>query len=81
MTPLKESVKEPHKTSFKLFDFFANCEYFEEDFDYDEVIKLPKPKSKTGREGRGRSHVETAARMSISATTSSPVRSRTEGRP
>lgn len=30
------------KTNFKLFDFFANCEYFEEKFDYDEVLKLPK---------------------------------------
>jgi len=29
------------KTRFKLFDFFANCEYFEEEFDYDEVLKLP----------------------------------------
>lgn len=29
------------KEHFKLFDFFANCEYFEEKFDYDEVIKLP----------------------------------------
>jgi type I restriction enzyme R subunit len=31
------------KKQFKLFDFFANCEYFEEKFDYNEVIKLPKP--------------------------------------
>jgi type I restriction enzyme R subunit len=30
------------KTQYKLFDFFANCEYFEEEFDYDEVISLPK---------------------------------------
>lgn len=29
------------KEKFKLFDFFANCEYFEEKFDYDEVLKLP----------------------------------------
>ena len=29
------------KTSFKFFDFFANCKYFEEKFDYDEVLKLP----------------------------------------
>jgi type I restriction enzyme, R subunit len=29
------------KTNFKLFDFFAVCEYFEEKFNYDEVIKLP----------------------------------------
>nr|VFJ87449.1 MAG: type I restriction enzyme, R subunit [Candidatus Kentron sp. H]VFJ89054.1 MAG: type I restriction enzyme, R subunit [Candidatus Kentron sp. H]VFJ95748.1 MAG: type I restriction enzyme, R subunit [Candidatus Kentron sp. H] len=31
------------KTAFKLFDFFANCEYFEEKFDYDQVLQLPKP--------------------------------------
>ncbi len=30
------------KTSFKLFDFFGNCEYFEEKYNYDEVIKLPQ---------------------------------------
>jgi len=29
------------KDKFKLFDFFANCEYFEEKFNYDESIKLP----------------------------------------
>jgi type I restriction enzyme R subunit len=29
------------KASFKLFDFFAVCEYFEEKFNYDEVIELP----------------------------------------
>ncbi|MDQ1336305.1 MAG: type restriction enzyme subunit [Thermodesulfobacteriota bacterium] len=29
------------KERFKLFDFFAVCEYFEETFDYDEVIALP----------------------------------------
>ncbi len=29
------------KSKFKLFDFFANCEFFEEKFNYDEVIKLP----------------------------------------
>lgn len=36
------------KETFKLFDFFGNCEYFEDKFDYDEVIKLPKPQSKGG---------------------------------
>ncbi len=34
------------KDTFKLFDFFGNCEYFEEKFNYDEVIALPKPQSK-----------------------------------
>ncbi len=33
--------KRIEKDSFALFDFFANCEYFENDFDYDEVLKLP----------------------------------------
>jgi type I restriction enzyme R subunit len=34
------------KDTFKLFDFFGNCEYFEEKFNYDEVITLPKPQSR-----------------------------------
>ncbi len=29
------------KTAYKLFDFFAVCEYFEEKFNYDEQLKLP----------------------------------------
>lgn len=29
------------KEKFKLFDFFANCEYFEERFAYDEALALP----------------------------------------
>jgi type I restriction enzyme R subunit len=43
---LKDSLKHPKKTSFKLFDFFANCEYFEVHFNYDQVLKLPKPPGK-----------------------------------
>ncbi len=34
-------IPQPEKTTFELFDFFANCEYFETEFDYDEVLKLP----------------------------------------
>lgn len=49
---IKEGVQQPIKTAFKLFDFFANCEYFEEDFNYDEVLKLPPPKGK-GSGGQG----------------------------
>jgi len=49
---VKDGVKEPQKTAFKLFDFFANCEYFEEEFNYDEVLKLPKPVSR-GKSGDG----------------------------
>jgi type I restriction enzyme R subunit len=40
---LKAQVIAPHKTAYKLFDFFATCEYFEEKFNYDEVLKLPRP--------------------------------------
>ena len=50
---LKEGVQQPIKTAFKLFDFFANCEYFEEEFNYDEVLKLPPPKGQ-GQRRRGR---------------------------
>jgi len=49
---LKEGVQQPVKTAFKLFDFFANCEYFEEEFNYDEVLKLPRPQGR-GREEDG----------------------------
>ena len=42
---LKAAVAQPHKTTFKLFDFFGNCAYFETEFDYDEVLKLPRPRS------------------------------------
>ncbi|HLA27935.1 MAG TPA: DEAD/DEAH box helicase family protein [Syntrophales bacterium] len=52
---LKDGVLQPQKTAFKLFDFFANCEYFEEKFNYDEVLKLPRPtgKDKEGEDGTG----------------------------
>lgn len=33
------------KNKFKLFDYFATCEYFEEEFNYDQKINLPKPSS------------------------------------
>ncbi len=48
---IRELVREPEKARFKLFDFFANCEYFEEKYNYDEVIKLPWPSSGNGGEG------------------------------
>ena len=47
---LADGVKEPEKTAFKLFDFFGNCEYFETEFNYDEVLKLPRPRALSGGE-------------------------------
>jgi type I restriction enzyme R subunit len=47
------NIIEPNKTKFKLFDFFGNCEYFEEKYNYDEILKLPvgnKPKGKESTE-------------------------------
>jgi type I restriction enzyme R subunit len=38
---IESVVRQPHKKAYKLFDFFANCEYFEEKFNYDEVLPLP----------------------------------------
>ena len=32
---------ESEKSEFFLFDFFANCEYFEKEFNYDEILPLP----------------------------------------
>ena len=38
---------EPQKEQFLLFDFFGNYDYFEKDFDYDEVLKLPSKPSES----------------------------------
>ena len=41
------------KDNFALFDFFANCEYFEEHFDYDRKLSLPKAPSARGDDDDG----------------------------
>jgi type I restriction enzyme R subunit len=48
---MKDSVASPDKKSFKLFDFFATCEYFEEDFNYDEILELPPLTGKKRKPG------------------------------
>ena len=51
---IADSVALPEKTEFKLFDFFANCEYFETEFNYDQVLMLPRPQARQGEsEGEG----------------------------
>lgn len=40
--PTTKPTEFKQKEHFKLFDFFANCEYFENDFNYDEELKLPR---------------------------------------
>ena len=42
-------VADPEKTTFKLFDFFGNCQYFENEFNYDEILELPRLRDR-GRE-------------------------------
>ncbi|HLP24321.1 MAG TPA: DEAD/DEAH box helicase family protein, partial [Acidobacteriota bacterium] len=44
------SGRAAEKDGFALFDFFANCEFFEEEFDYDRKLSLPKG---TGTGGGG----------------------------
>ena len=41
----EEQVIASKKETFKLFDFFAVCEFFEEKYDYDQVLRLPNPKA------------------------------------
>lgn len=50
---IKDGVLQPQKSAYKLFDFFANCEYFEEEFNYDEVLKLPRPQGRGRDDGGG----------------------------
>jgi type I restriction enzyme R subunit len=47
------SQRSAKKDGFALFDFFANCEYFEEDFDYDKKLNLPKEPAGGGGGGGG----------------------------
>lgn len=41
------------KEHFKFFDFFATCEYFDTEFQYDEKIKIPKIKKIETLEPKG----------------------------
>lgn len=50
---LRAGAQKPAKTAFKLLDFFANCEYFEKEFNYDEVLKLPQPQGRGREDGGG----------------------------
>jgi type I restriction enzyme R subunit len=47
----KAALGDPEKTQFKLFDFFANCEFFEEKFQYEQELHLPKPGADAGSVG------------------------------
>lgn len=48
-----ESQRTARKDGFALFDFFANCEYFEKKFNYDRRLVLPKEREEGGEEGEG----------------------------
>lgn len=50
---MKKNLGASDKKHFKLFDFFANCEYFEKKFNYDQAIKLPKFPSAGKKDGEG----------------------------
>lgn len=56
-TAVTEGV-ESEKEKFILFDFFGVYEYFEKDFDYDEVLKLASPGSDGSEGGEGRVRID-----------------------
>ncbi len=53
----EEETIQYDKKNFKLFDFFASCEYFEKEFNYDEVLKLPKPFEGTNIDPNGKTSI------------------------
>ncbi len=62
----KEEKGQEHKIEkekFKLFDYFANCEYFEEKFNYDESLNLPQVKG--GEESNGQGPVVTIDEIEV----------------
>ena len=64
------------KTTFKFFDFFANCEYFESKFKYDEVLKLPQPK----QQARKIEDIVEVSNDDVSITEPDPLKMLTETR-
>jgi type I restriction enzyme R subunit len=48
-----ENEQKIDKDGFGLFDFFANCEYFEDDFDYDQKLIPPREPIPPGPDGGG----------------------------
>jgi type I restriction enzyme R subunit len=63
------------KDKFKFFDFFATCEYFENDFDYDQKIKLPSGSTTTARGGPEIPHIRLGV---VDLATSDQIESITE---
>src|SRR5438132_9326621 len=60
------------KDGFGLFDFFANCEYFEEDFDYDQRLippREPVPPGPNGGDGGGGIRIDT-----LTSTSADPIK-------
>lgn len=53
-----KEFEEVEKKKFKLFDFFGNYEYFEEKFQYDQVLKLPH-RTKKQIQGSDNGHIST----------------------
>jgi type I restriction enzyme R subunit len=43
----ERELRTEKKTTFKLFDFFGNIEFFEKKYDYDQQLELPLPSSQT----------------------------------
>jgi len=52
-----EETKAP-KHNYKMFDFFAVCEYFEEKYNYDQILKLPQVGTGDGEGGWGGINVD-----------------------
>src|SRR5260370_34002962 len=67
-----ENEQKIEKDRFGLFDFFANCEYFEKDFDYDQKLippRAPAPPGPNGGDGGGGIRVDT-----LTSTSPDPIK-------
>lgn len=73
----QETVQKP-KITYKLFDFFRNCEYFEESFKYDEVIKLPQRQKPNGQLEAGKTNSNESVNESYESFEPDAIRFLTE---
>lgn len=70
-----EDETSANKNGFGLFDFFASCEYFENDFDYDQKLIPPRAPAPAGPDGGGGGGGGGVRLDTLSNTSPDPIKS------
>ena len=63
-----EDVVRPDKELFKLFDFFATCEYFETEFNYDQILEVAGTPRVPAEARTGQTATKAPRRQTVTST-------------